>query len=291
MKKRLSLLLLLTLSLGLYACGNGEEEPTNGDNGVDMTPVVIELERHYQGMDFIRDGIGEADLAGCVDGDTSHFFVGNARISLRYLAVDTPESTFEFEPWGKAASDFVCDILTQADTIVLEARNPGDQDANGRYLGYVWVDGELLQLKIIREGFSRLFGTSNYSEQLFLAQRQAQAEGLRIHGQTDPLFENPPANMPTLQYLLENYEKYEYTRINITLTIVDIQANRNIIVMSDDSTSQTINLYYGPGNWTFMFENIGNILEFEELVPSYWQNSRQLVNYARNRTTLIFENN
>ncbi len=291
MKKLLSLFLLLLFSMGLYACGNDEPNGDDNGNGVDMTPVVIELDRHYEGMNFFDDGIAEATLAGCIDGDTSRFNVSGVNISLRYLAVDTPESTFEFEPWGKAASDYVCERLENAQTIVLEARTPGAQDANGRYLGYVWVDGELLQLRIIREGYSRLFGTSKYSEQLFLAQRQAQEEGLRIHGEQDPLFANPPADMPDLEYLLDNYEKYEYTRINITLTIVEIRSNQNMIVLSDESTSRTVNLYYGPGNWTYMFENVGNVLTFEELVPSYWNNVRQLVNYARNRTTLDFENN
>lgn len=291
MKKLFSLLLLLMFSMGLYACGNDEPNGDDNGNGVDMTPVVIELDRSYQGMNFFNDGIGEATLGQCIDGDTTRFNVHGTNISLRYLSVDTPESTFEFEPWGKAASDFVCDILNNAETIVLEAETPGAQDANGRYLGYVWVDGELLQLKLIREGYSRLFGAGKYMTELFQAQRQAQEEGLRIHGEQDPLFAEPPADIPNLAYLLENYENYEYTRINITLTIVQIRSNQNTIVLSDDSTGQTINLYYGPGNWTYMFENVGNILEFNELVPSYWTSGRQLVNYTRSKTTLIFENN
>ena len=291
MKKYLMLLLLLALSFGLYACG--EDNDTNGDdndNGVDMTPVVIELDRHYEGMNFFNDGIGEVTLGQCIDGDTTRFNVHGTNISLRYLAVDTPESTFLFEPWGKAASDYVCEILNNAETIVLEAETPGAQDAHGRYLGYVWVDGELLQLKLIREGFSRVFGGGKYATELFQAQRQAQADGLRMHGEEDPLF-TTVYDIPDLAYLLANYEQYEYKRINITLTIVSIPSSGNMLIMSDDSTNQTVNLYYGPGNWSYMFENIGNILEFEELVPSYWSSGRQLVNFDRRRTTLIFENN
>ena len=267
-----------TFPISLYEDTELEEDET-----LDMTPIHLELKRNYEGTNFFVDGIGEARLERCIDGDTARFIVNNQSFSFRFLAVDAPESTFMFEPWGKAASDFVCDILTNADTIVLEAEFAGAQDTVGRYLGYVWVDGELLQLQIIREGFSRAIGTGMYDNYLRKAQAQAQEEGLRMWGEEDPRFAFVH-DIPNLAYLLENYELYEFQRINIRLELVHTGGSPNTIYLSDDSTSETIALYLGPGNWTWRFDHNGNILDFTELVPSYWQNSRQLVNWSRNNT-------
>ena len=78
-----------------------------------------------------------------VDGDTTHFTDKNKNtIKLRYLGVNTPESTGRIAPWGKQASVFVKNKLENAYSIVIEAENvgnPPETDTTGdRYLGYVW---------------------------------------------------------------------------------------------------------------------------------------------------------
>ena len=68
-------------------------------------------------------GIGEVKLVRPVDGDTARFRdpIAGVEFSLRYLGIDTPESTWQKDPWGKAASDYSKQRLNAATTIVLEA--------------------------------------------------------------------------------------------------------------------------------------------------------------------------
>ena len=56
----------------------------------------------------------EVTLAKCVDGDTANFNLNGEVIKARFLAIDTPESTKEKEPYGKEASNYTCETLTKA---------------------------------------------------------------------------------------------------------------------------------------------------------------------------------
>ena len=81
----------------------------------------MSIDFDYSSSEFLADGVGEVTLIHCTDGDTATFGSGGQTFALRFLGIDTPESTYRFDPWGKAASDFTCDKLTNATTIVLEA--------------------------------------------------------------------------------------------------------------------------------------------------------------------------
>ena len=62
----------------------------------------------------------EVTLSKCVDGDTAWFILDGEEIKTRFLAIDTPESTNEIEPFGKEASNYTCDLLTNANKIEIE---------------------------------------------------------------------------------------------------------------------------------------------------------------------------
>ena len=48
----------------------------------------------------------EVTLDKCVDGDTAWFNVDGKKTKVRFLYIDTPESTNEIEPYGKEASEY-----------------------------------------------------------------------------------------------------------------------------------------------------------------------------------------
>ena len=59
-----------------------------------------------------------------VDGDTTHFNVPESMVEsgilkARYLAINTPESTGKIEEWGKKASKFTREKLSQATSIII----------------------------------------------------------------------------------------------------------------------------------------------------------------------------
>jgi len=61
-----------------------------------------------------------------VDGDTTHFNVSESImetgiLKARYLSINTPESPGKIEEYGKAASNFTREKLSQATSIIVES--------------------------------------------------------------------------------------------------------------------------------------------------------------------------
>ena len=95
-----------------------------------------------------------------VDGDTAKFIVGDKIITCRFLGIDTPESVHpdkQIEPYALEASKYTQSILENCNEILLEYdKNSSRKDKYSRELCWVWVDGELIQEKVLREGYGKL---------------------------------------------------------------------------------------------------------------------------------------
>lgn len=255
MKKLISLLFTLMLAFSLFACGG--EAP--GDNGRDYelvrgeTPVTdrLALESDYEGKSYakmgefgpvIADGIGEVELDKCNDGDTAHFLEDGIEITSRFLAIDTPESGHLIEPWGIAAGEYACEIMKNADTIVLEREPAESAKGNyGRFLSYVWVDGRLLNLEMVEQGFSGISGVASYkyADAFYEAEENAQELGLRLFGEEDPSFPKDDAVDVSIETLVENPEEYMYRKVNIEGVVTNRIGNTNdgngVFIESHDS--------------------------------------------------------
>ena len=112
----------------------------------------------------------EVTLDKCVDGDTAWFNLDNERIKTRFLAINTPESTNKIEAYGKEASNYTCNILTNAKKIEIEYDNNSDKfDKYDRHLVWVFVDDTLLQEKLLEEGLAEIkyiYGDYKYLDEL-----------------------------------------------------------------------------------------------------------------------------
>lgn len=119
-------------------------------------------------------------LAKCVDGDTAWFYLKDEKIKARFLAINTPESTNKIEPYGKEASNFTCNLLTNSNKIEIEYdKNSDKYDKYDRHLVWVFVDDKLLQDLIIKEGLGEvayLYGDYEYTNQLEISQIEAKKE-------------------------------------------------------------------------------------------------------------------
>ena len=128
----------------------------------------------------------EVTLNRTVDGDTVIFDLieNDNSIKTRFLAIDTPESTTEIEPFGKEASDFTKTKLTNAKKIVLEYDNNSTQtDKYNRHLVWVWVDDKLLQSLLIENGLAQIeyiYGDYKYLEELKEKESLAKANKIGI---------------------------------------------------------------------------------------------------------------
>ena len=131
--------------------------------GIIVILAVIGYNFYQQNKSIPTGERFEVTLDRCVDGDTAWFNVDGESTKVRFLYIDTPESTKEIEPYGKEASDYTKTQLTNAAKIELELNVDGDsKDKYGRLLAWVFVDGELLQEQIAREGLVEKFYDCGY---------------------------------------------------------------------------------------------------------------------------------
>lgn len=127
----------------------------------------------------------QVTLEKCVDGDTARFMYKKSNIKARFLAIDTPESvhpTKKVEPFGKEASKYTCDMLSNAKKIVLEYDINSDKtDKYDRHLVWVFVDDVLLQEELVSNGYAKIkyvYGDYKYLDEL---KREEQiAKGNRV---------------------------------------------------------------------------------------------------------------
>jgi len=129
----------------------------------------------------------EVTFNECVDGDTASVILNDEKIKLRFLAIDTPESvhpTIGEEEYGKEASNYTCESLKNATKIEIEYDSDSDKlDKYDRHLVWVFVDGELLQEKLVEKGLAEvayLYGDYKYTSNLEAKQLVAQAKQVGI---------------------------------------------------------------------------------------------------------------
>lgn len=208
-----------------------EQTTTTEDNTpVELTTDYTDnftLEVNYEGKEFIKDGIGEVTLDRCVDGDTAHFISNGEIFKARFLGIDTPESTAKLDPWGKAASRFTCDKLTNAETIVLQREEQVLDSTGTRYLAFVWYDGRLLNLELVEEAFTSTKGLSGspYANTFYSAELETQQTGRRIWGEKDPEYDySNTAIQVTIKELRENQETYLGKNVMLTGVITRVLA-------------------------------------------------------------------
>lgn len=116
----------------------------------------------------------EVTLSKCVDGDTAKFVMENGEIkTARFLAIDTPESvhpTKKVEEYGKEASNYTCNLLTNAKKIILEYdKNSDKEDKYGRVLAFVYADSLMVQKELLEVGYAKvayLYADYTYTDEL-----------------------------------------------------------------------------------------------------------------------------
>jgi micrococcal nuclease len=113
------------------------------------------------------EGLIAATVTRNVDGDTLHVRTSAGVVEkVRFIGVDTPESTIEHEPYGKESSDYTRKRLPVGTRVWLET-DVGLRDRYGRLLAYVWLsppaDSSVAELRakmfnaqLLIEGYAQL---------------------------------------------------------------------------------------------------------------------------------------
>jgi endonuclease YncB( thermonuclease family) len=243
----------------------------------------------YAGKEFIADGIGVATVARYVDGDTTWFQSGASSFSVRYLGIDTPESTALYEPWGKAAAAYTQAILENAETIVLQAEGER-MDGNGRYLAWVWYRNSatekflLLNLELVELAYSKnkVSSGSIFTTVLTLADWNASLTKRRVWGEIDPLFDySKEGTQMTIEHLMNNFATYVGLKVVVTGTITRMIGNN---IFLQDAAGYGVYMY--AGFTTSAQLQVGANVTIGGLVPTYYSGSPQLSNFTKSNLSV-----
>lgn len=134
----------------------------------------------------------DVKFSSCVDGDTARFIMNNEEIKVRFLAIDTPETSHPKkgeEPYGKEAKEYTCNKITNAKKIVLEFDSNSDKkDKYDRYLAWVFVDDSLLQSELTLNGLAKvayLYGDYTYTDMLKENEEKAKENKVGMYQDVD----------------------------------------------------------------------------------------------------------
>ena len=119
----------------------------------------------------------KVSLINCIDRDTARFNEDGNTYTYRFLGINTPEVGDNPEEYGESARDFTCEKLKNADNIYISyEKTSSHTDKYDRHLVWVYVDDDLLQALILKEGLARVqyvYTKLTYLNKLYKAEDSA----------------------------------------------------------------------------------------------------------------------
>ena len=160
--------------------------------------LSIILINNYSAKDIVT-------LSKCIDGDTARFIYNNEEIKVRFIGIDTPELAHEDneeESYAKEASEYTCNKLKNANIIEIEFDpNSDKQDKYERYLAWIFIDDDLLQELLVKNGYAKVkyvYDKYQYLDKLYTSEKYAKEKKLGIWNDDDTKKENNNEYIPYL---------------------------------------------------------------------------------------------
>ncbi len=287
-KRLLCLFVLVCLTVGCFAGCQETPDTTDPSTQVQLPEFVdyvgqLKLDMHTSTAKM------EVTVKLFVDGDTTHFYVpkdisADGILKARYIAVNTPESTGQIEEWGKKASNFTREKLSNAESIIIESNtDKWERDSSGgRHMAWVWYKpkGETeyrnLNLELVQNGLSLASGstTDRYGDLTARAYTQAQQYKLNaFSGEKDPDYYYGGVLQVDLKTLRTNTKLYEGKDVVFDGIIVRNNSNTVYVEQYDEETD----MYYGMNVYCgYTSGEIDNVLKVGNEVRfvgnvQYWE--------------------
>ncbi len=287
-KRLLCLFVLVCLTVGCFAGCQETPDTTDPSTQVQLPEFIdyvgqLKLDMHTSTAKM------EVTVKLFVDGDTTHFYVpkdisADGILKARYIAVNTPESTGQIEEWGKKASNFTREKLSNAESIIIESNtDKWERDSSGgRHMAWVWYKpkGETeyrnLNLELVQNGLSLASGstTDRYGDLTARAYTQAQQYKLNaFSGEKDPDYYYGGVLQVDLKTLRTNTKLYEGKDVVFDGIIVRNNSNTVYVEQYDEETD----MYYGMNVYCgYTSGEIDNVLKVGNEVRfvgnvQYWE--------------------
>ncbi len=259
MLKKLSIILMLCLTITLLGGCVGPANPNPSESGSESgNKDAVDYAASVKLDMSSTTAKTEVTVKAFVDGDTTHFHVPtsvmpNGVLKARYLGINTPESTGKIEEWGKKASRFTKEKLSNATSIVIESDTAEwNADSTGdRYLVWVWYktaeseEYRNLNIEILQEGLAIASNSANnsYGSTCMKAINQAKDLKLNINsGQKDPDFYYGDIVELTVKELRANTDAYNGMKVAFTGIVSTNNGNNSVYVEQYDAETD---MYYG----------------------------------------------
>ena len=140
-------------------------------------------------IEFSSNNKIKIDLIKCVDGDTAWFNINGTEEKVRFLGIDTRESTTYIETYGESASNYTCELLTSSNDIYIEYDNNSEKrDKYNRVLGWVFIDDNNLSELLVSNGYAEvkyIYGDYKYVDDLCALQYKAYEDKVGIWSLND----------------------------------------------------------------------------------------------------------
>lgn len=305
----LLLVLVFAFVLSVFVACDKNDNSKCKDRHNWLNGVCTVCEAKYEFVDYTSDLKLDMDsktakytssnlLRLFVDGDTTHFNVptsidAEGVFKARYLAVNTPESTGQVEPYGKLASDFTHETLQKAvdngGSVLLESDTDDglwNADSYGRFLSWVWyqpskgADYRNLNLELLQNGYGYGShpGGNRYGEACVAALAQAIDAKLIVHSNLkDPDFYYGKAIEIVLKELRTHFTKYEGKVVAFEGIVAKYCNNSSYVqwFCEEDNMYYGIPVYYNGSDTDIKtalavgskVRVVGNVSQFNEM----WQ--------------------
>lgn len=125
----------------------------------------------------------DARVVAVNDGDSVTIVMNGMKYRTRLIGIDAPE--MGQEPWGRKAREHLRALLKGYRWRVSVEEDVEQHDKYNRLLVYLWMDGEMLNERMLRDGYAVLFTiqpNSKYVDRFRKAQQNARENKKGIWG-------------------------------------------------------------------------------------------------------------
>lgn len=173
MTKRKLLFGIATTLLSLFIVSGCGETQTKNETNQSITSSQSSTKKAKTNF--------QAKLSNVIDGESAVFNFNQKKTTVRFLLIDTPEiaSNQPFSSEAKIRSEA---LIKAAKVIKVEYDQGQHQDNSKNNLMYVWLDDQLLQETLVKEGLARVTAdnTNNETQLQLLQNAQTEAKAQKI---------------------------------------------------------------------------------------------------------------
>lgn len=170
--RRIIAVVLFTVSILYFPNVRGALKDVSSIINREIVHPGISEDRFFS--DSLRDAPSHTPstltVTSVIDGDT--VIINGERVRL--IGIDAPESGQL--PWGPRATEHLKDILSGNQWKVKVETDVQKRDRYGRILAYLWIDGRLINLEMVRDGYAVVLTIPpnvKYAERFVKAQKYA----------------------------------------------------------------------------------------------------------------------